>query len=123
MPIERTRSYAAFERKAGPSARESLNKVTIYTGLDEPALEIQQTRMVPFTRFTDFGKSDAEKVVTTLPRKLDDADADVGPATEDRMPTPQLGDTQGKRHPPPTRAPPHLAQRALLFPARSSVSS
>ena len=80
LAVSRSRSYAAFERRADRAPR-MLDKVTIYTGLDKPALEVQLTNG-PFYTVTDFGKSDAEKVVTDLPGKLDDADPSVDHETE-----------------------------------------
>jgi hypothetical protein len=86
---EQEQSFGRFQAqlKKDPS---SLEKVTIYTGQDTPKLEVQQTDDT-FYKVTDFGKTDPQKVGSTLPGELDAADPSVDHET-DSDPEAQPGD-------------------------------
>jgi hypothetical protein len=109
---EQQRTYTQFkgELRAHP---ESLDKVTIYTGLDKPALEVQPTSGSFYT-VTDFGNSDPEKVATDLPGKLDDADPSVDHETQTDADA-QLGDARANDT--TANASTLKIAQALLFPA------
>ncbi len=109
---EPTRPYASFQRQLDQHP-ESLDKVTIYTGLDKPALEVQPASG-PFYTVTAFGKSDPEKVVTDLPGKLDDADPSVDHETQTDADA-QLGDARANDT--TANASTLKVAQAVLFPA------
>ena len=109
---EPTRPYAAFQQQLDQQP-QSLDKVTIYTGLDKPALEVQPTSG-PFYTVTDFGKSDPEKVVTDLPGKLDDANPSIDHETQTDADA-QLGDARANDT--TSNASTLKIAQALLFPA------
>ena len=71
---EPSKPYAAFQRQLDTDSG-SLDKVTIYTALDNPALEVQQTSG-GFYKVENLGKN-PQKVVTDLPAKLDAASPSV----------------------------------------------
>jgi hypothetical protein len=73
---EPKRTYTQFKAELDAHP-ESLDKVTIYTALDKPALEVQKAGGAGFYTVVDFGKSNPQKVVTDLPAKLDAASPSV----------------------------------------------
>jgi hypothetical protein len=108
---EPSKPYALFQRqlKSDPKA---LDKVTIYTGLGNPALEVQTAG--GFYTVSDFGKSNGEKVVTDLPGKLDAANPSVDHETQTDAAA-QLGDARANDV--TSNANTLQVAQALLFPA------
>ncbi|MGH2925710.1 MAG: hypothetical protein ACRDK1_07025 [Solirubrobacterales bacterium] len=83
--------YPAFQHQLNTDSG-SLDKVTIYTALDKPALEVQQTSG-SFYKVKHFGKSNPQKVVTDLPAKLDAASPSVDHETQTDAEA-QIGDAR-----------------------------
>lgn len=110
-PPEPTRTYAEFQRqvKGDPG---SIDKVTIYTGQEQPALEVQ--RGESFYTVSAFGKQDPAKVVSDLPGELDGVRPSIDHET-DSDPAAQPGDALAS-HTTDSASAIQVSQ-AVLFPA------
>lgn len=75
---EQTYAELQGEVKKDPS---SIEQVTIYTGGEEPSLEVQRSGDSFYT-VTEFGNTDPNKVVDSLPGKLDAADPSIDHETD-----------------------------------------
>jgi hypothetical protein len=80
LSAEGEQKFAEFQGqvKQDPS---SIEKVTIYTGGDETALEVEQSNG-SFYKVTEFGKADPDKVASDLPGELDAADPSIDHETD-----------------------------------------
>ncbi len=74
LPEEQPRTFAEFQGqlKQDPS---SIEKVTIYTGGEEPSLEVQRSDD-SFYQVTEFRKADPDQAVNSLPGELDAKNVD-----------------------------------------------
>ena len=77
---EQSRTFAQFQGqlKQDPS---SIEKVTIYTGGEEPSLEVQRSDD-SFYQVTEFGKADPDETVSSLPGDLDAAHPSIDHETD-----------------------------------------
>jgi hypothetical protein len=111
LPTEAKQSYKQFQRqvKGDPG---SIDKVTIYTGSEQPSLEVQ--RGDAFYTVSDFGKQDPNKVVSRLPGALDAASPSIDHETDSDAEA-QPGDARASHA--TSNASTLQVSQALLFPA------